>query len=710
MKAASDKHFRCTVCQRGFTRIDHLKRHHLRHSGLKPYSCVFCAEAFARCDNLRDHYADCSKRGDRKIPETGQRGRRRHACQSCTSMKLRCDGESPCSSCLKRGLECNNHRNNPVKEASQSPSSHFDLLNSRPDAVGSTGMTSGSQVADEDNSDRGSIKFLLNAGTDSFTEHFQLPPRSDLQRRLIRHNDHHNETAREDPLQTSRHPPQTKREAVEENSDSSSPFYQDDFINFFSGPFADVHKSVDDPLTGAAAYRAGVPPVQDPNLTAYEPERPFASALTQAIRTRAWTLPLDNKARDELSMNLGFLLTTTRIRKFAAMYFKYWHTSCPITHAPSFDLETAPMALLVAVVFMGAMYSNDEKEAYVARRVLDFAEFFIFSNDTFSSENEICTTFSGTRVFDGDIGDWTQFQNLQAGVLMVILQYWAGNPVSRNRALENRFSEVVKVARKIGLTSCQHTSQNSVSEYIWIQTESRIRTINVISLVDCSFSLFRNYPCRLIHTEMNCDLPCEEHLFRSPHPFSDRKFKLSRNITISEAFQNLFEKYPKREPPDGLSYSLSQSPRPAPDINPLQLTVFDMFVMIHVLYAFINTHMTHLVPFMRSQASTSSSQSQPYDIYTSTHRPSSQLNPDDPILASIRTALSRWREIWFTLQNQMPHDKWVTMGIYRNGYNFWLVAQLLITKKASIDVIMQMEVKCEDKLQKLKVLLQDENE
>ncbi|OXV07418.1 hypothetical protein Egran_04813 [Elaphomyces granulatus] len=38
MKQASDKHFRCTICQRGFTRIDHLKRHHLRrayHSELK---------------------------------------------------------------------------------------------------------------------------------------------------------------------------------------------------------------------------------------------------------------------------------------------------------------------------------------------------------------------------------------------------------------------------------------------------------------------------------------------------------------------------------------------------------------------------------------------------------------------------------------------------------------------------------------------------
>jgi hypothetical protein len=62
MKPA-DKHFRCNICQRGFTRIDHLKRHHLRRmcptlqlpsrtespdSGQKPYSCVFCNDSFAR--------------------------------------------------------------------------------------------------------------------------------------------------------------------------------------------------------------------------------------------------------------------------------------------------------------------------------------------------------------------------------------------------------------------------------------------------------------------------------------------------------------------------------------------------------------------------------------------------------------------------------------------------------------------------------------
>jgi hypothetical protein len=82
--------------------------------------------------------------------------------------------------------------------------------------------------------------------------------------------------------------------------------------------------------------------------------------------------------------------------------------------------------------------------------------------------------------------------------------------------------------------------------------------------------------------------------------------------------------------------------------------------------------------------------------------------PEDSILNSIRTALTRWRDYWVALRSQVSSDEWASMGFYKNGYNFWLVSQLLITKKDAVDVIMQMEVHCEDKLEKLKVLLQDE--
>lgn len=84
--------------------------------------------------------------------------------------------------------------------------------------------------------------------------------------------------------------------------------------------------------------------------------------------------------------------------------------------------------------------------------------------------------------------------------------------------------------------------------------------------------------------------------------------------------------------------------------------------------------------------------------------------PEDATLAAIRNALSRWRDIWLALRSQVSCNEWVSMGFYKNGYNFWLVSQLLITNKCGVDVVMRMEVNCEDKLQRLNVLLQDENE
>ena len=33
-------------------------------------------------DSLRDHYSTCPKRAGQNIPETAQKGRKRHACQS----------------------------------------------------------------------------------------------------------------------------------------------------------------------------------------------------------------------------------------------------------------------------------------------------------------------------------------------------------------------------------------------------------------------------------------------------------------------------------------------------------------------------------------------------------------------------------------------------------------------------------------------------
>ncbi|KAJ5729798.1 uncharacterized protein N7483_004306 [Penicillium malachiteum] len=681
MKPA-EKHFRCTICQRGFTRIDHLKRHHLRHSGQKPYSCVFCNEAFARCDNLRDHYADCAQRGDRQIPETGQRGRRRHACQSCMSMKLRCDGQSPCGSCVKRNLECNNERlTRPLQ---------LDL-----DEGSGSGSPSGKTEIYPEQSDRGSIKFLLNGGTDTFTEHWSLPPRGDRTRSLVFH---HSQDQQDSPTEMFQYEVQQVNQpdftpAMVDSDPAALAYCQPTFLDFFNAPYGE-QKPIEDPYTGQMTY----PPAgQDPCLTIPsqqdvfepEPERPFALALIQSISSRAWILPLDPKAQEEISQCLSTLLTTARIRKFIALYFKNWQPSCPMVHLPSFDPETVPLPLLAGVVFMGAMYSHDLREVYMAKRVVDFAELFIFSTQVYSPDVEIATTFLGNRNTEEEATDWIKFQNFQAGFIIVLVQFWSGNAASRARVMETRFSEVVKLTRHLGLTKCRHLPQEHTSETMWIQMESRIRTMSIVSLLDCAFYFYQNYPYRYGIFEMELDLPCEQSLFWSDHPFSEPNFRLSRNLSLYQAFQNLFAPTP------------AESPGRPPEYYQMDMTIFDMFMLIHVLFAFINTQIMLIGLTKR-----------PGSPLLSLHSPSDTTSPLPEIsfLNNIRVALSRWREHWISLRNRISDDEWTAMGFYKNGYSLWLVSQLLVTNKDAVDVLMEMEVNCEDKLDKLKVLLKDEQE
>jgi hypothetical protein len=73
----------------------------------------------------------------------------------------------------------------------------------------------------------------------------------------------------------------------------------------------------------------------------------------------------------------------------------------------------------------------------------------------------------------------------------------------------------------------------------------------------------------------------------------------------------------------------------------------------------------------------------------------------------VKIALSRWRALWIAIRASMPEAVWAGLGFFRNGYNYWLVTQLLVNNKASADVLVSMEVNCDDTLQQLQSLLKD---
>ncbi|KAJ2787270.1 hypothetical protein GGI15_000876 [Coemansia interrupta] len=49
------KPFMCSICESRFGRLEHVKRHHLVHTGQRKYVCPSCSKTFARKDNMIQH-------------------------------------------------------------------------------------------------------------------------------------------------------------------------------------------------------------------------------------------------------------------------------------------------------------------------------------------------------------------------------------------------------------------------------------------------------------------------------------------------------------------------------------------------------------------------------------------------------------------------------------------------------------------------------
>lgn len=419
----SEKRFHCSVCQRSFTRNDHLKRHQLQHTGVKPYPCQFCGTAFARSDGLRDHYIDCPQRGTSEIPAIGPSGRRRHACELCISMKLRCDGNSPCSSCRRRKTKCTIRSNSPEIGAEHSgPSS-------------SAVTDAGDQPLD-----RGSIQFLLNGGADGWMSGFQFPPHGD-RTRYIQESDRN---LAADEMMADDAGNSLSNNSIESTGFDLSDVSWVDHMFSGNGPLGFFQQPAFPPTLEPFAHGLTLPPEPVSDV----PEQPFVLDLVQSIAACSQRAlgEGNEKAQEEILANLTFLLTSAKIPNFIDMYFKLWHPNSRIIHPRSFDPATVRKPLLAAVVFMGALYSHDEYESYAAKTLLDFVELFCFSCSTFSKDQEIVRTFTGITSTSDEHDDKAIFEDLLGCFIMLVIQYWAGNRAAKARAVSSRLTEIVKVS------------------------------------------------------------------------------------------------------------------------------------------------------------------------------------------------------------------------------------------------------------------------
>lgn len=297
--------------------------------------------------------------------------------------------------------------------------------------------------------DRVSIRALLNGGIDTFTESFNLPPCDDRIRSLESHQRKH-EQGDESALNS---PPNESPDTIDYSGFFGSPTGPDvQYLDFWTGPFGLIPSpsySTTDlqlELYNPSGVSLDVQSARTPSQSQLD-QAQYVSALNLAIHNKLWCLALEPRTRQELTTYATFLMTNDKVSRFISLYFRNWHLNSPMIHRPSFDPAEVSLSLLLSVVIIGAMYSKDQSERLAAQRLVDVAELVVFDSEIFSLEIEASHVLQRESIAYVDSGehDWKLFQELQAGFLMVIAQYWGGARIAKRRAMESRFGDVIKV-------------------------------------------------------------------------------------------------------------------------------------------------------------------------------------------------------------------------------------------------------------------------
>merc|ERR1711964_427468 len=118
------------------------------------------------------------------------------------------------------------------------------------------------------------------------------------------------------------------------------------------------------------------------------------------------------------------------------------------------------------------------------------------------------------------MGQQYQLEELQGAYLMIVLQYWTGNPTARTRVRQQRFPKVVHIFHLLDVLTMQHSPalliNDQTSFRTWIRKESFIRTATMAVMLDHAFGIFNNVSPHFQWAEIDLPFQATTHFSKSP--------------------------------------------------------------------------------------------------------------------------------------------------------------------------------------------------
>lgn len=261
-------------------------------------------------------------------------------------------------------------------------------------------------------------------------------------------------------------------------------------------------------------------PIQDGQLS-IGPSDPLFSPLQGAANnlldelthfSSCWS-PHHIRDCPQESLVAGFtLFTAGRISALVEDYFLRWNHHSPIIHAASFNISTAHTPLLLAVCLTSALLDPSSDDAAAARGLLDLAEDYVFEHRGFKGIVDTSVTTDTPQLGQA-------LPAVQAAFSIAQIQLRQGSHSKRESIRDHRFDQLVAAVKRLGL----HLMSNDLSESLpseerfdWNMfgiDQAGARLVFGIYNLDVSFSTLYDKPPRLFVEEMQLPLPCSLDAF-----------------------------------------------------------------------------------------------------------------------------------------------------------------------------------------------------
>jgi Fungal specific transcription factor domain len=408
-------------------------------------------------------------------------------------------------------------------------------------------------------------------------------------------------------------------------------------------------------------------------------------------------------------------LTVDNIKHFLEQFTNF-QGHFPIIHVPTFRITETYDGLLLAMICIGAVYSDRITPPQV-RELMEHAKMVIERDSRLFSLVKQDST--GDIRFGGEMigGKKTDLEELQAIFLLQILFTWHGTPVQREIA-RRKFHMLVKLAHAGGLTrpsaspqlfsilhqqnlNTEHLTSANFDWNAWAEQEKRSRLFYTIFSCDAAMAMYFNIPPQFDSFDISLPLPADDAAWdaRTAKQCAD-----TLGLNGSIAARNSNHEGTRRAKQPELSSALKALMENGVSLKPGTTNLYSKFILIHALHVQIfraqrlqsqnGDHPTQGISPSGSRTSTPTPLNEwamrSSDSSIAGHRGNNVSRRATSVdleaishnsLVAVNNALDKWKKTWdedMSMQYPPSSTSYRRFGFCRDGVHFFYLAKYLL--------------------------------